>query len=233
MPDALLHLGAMAVLVGIVYLNLDKVSSIRNAFVTDLRSLKEEIGSRFMRADVEISHINSKGKVVINSVYKNRHTHFLLCVGKLDQRFQYGKYYRFWYSFHRSFHAPCLSLIRDGWHNLPVGILTVISAFLFFNEVACSVFLTKFSLFHHQILPLGVPGWIYYWVYLPTVLLSVLFAYASHRLDGLRATCMDYMSEMDENKNYEDDLANRKRRDEIQSFELAVREQKGTESSDS
>jgi hypothetical protein len=57
MDDGLLHLGSMAVLVGIVYLNLDKLSAHSNLFTTELKRICIDVALQVVRKDAPVDKL--------------------------------------------------------------------------------------------------------------------------------------------------------------------------------
>jgi len=217
MPDGLFHLGSLAVLVGLVYLNLEKISSNRNDLIIDLKQLRDEIRERIIRVDIPVTYIDKKtGKKKINLIYDNRHMHFLLCIAKMKERKEYGLPIRSWYFAYRNVRAFGLPFIVDGWHTIPAGILTLMSACAFLAEVGMQVFKNSLSWLNI------FPAWLFFTLYAGTSIFMVLCAFMSHRLDGLRVLCERFLDEWDAEKEHMDELSLTTTRTEVEKFIQSV-----------
>jgi hypothetical protein len=195
----------MAIIVGLVCLDLDKVRPVRqHSKPSDWESLRLTVRRRLTKLGLQFWSDES-GKVIIHRTFRNERTHFLLKFCEIPDHQQYSLWRRFVYWFawqYRMLQLPAIA-------NWIVGSLLVISSFIYLDDIAIAVSASECPIDKKctwGVLPLGgsVPNLIQFGIFGATIALAVFFALMSHWIDDLSETCNKYLVELDERKRRAD-----------------------------
>jgi hypothetical protein len=189
MTDGMLHLGSMAVLVGAVFLGLDKVSAVASDLSERLDELKPYVKGGLKSLERPHKKIIDGGEAVLDPVYDTFGAYFLLWFAEYDTAL-YGAWKKCGHFFHRRMRAPFIRGFRRGWHRIPVGLLTALSIFAFLYCIYVEMIDVPPVLFG---LPIKPEMQMFFWLFTITILWTFITAYISHRLYTLRRVCTKYL----------------------------------------
>jgi hypothetical protein len=214
MAEGLLHLGAMAVLTGIVYLNLDKASPKPEDVATTVETLRERVRIWSKEYDPEYSYKPDNGKKMRPSrSYDSGTGYFLLSFAKNPACKHFPRYQRWAFGSFNFFCHPASSMIGDGYHAILIGLLTALSAICFFCQIGGHIFEIHYYLIDDQAL---------FIIYTVTVILTLCFARLSRRISSLEAHLEIKMSDLTREKKHEDEKVRGGMRDDASASSTSI-----------
>lgn len=124
--DGLLHLGAMAVLLGVGFLGLDKIAEIRPKLQSQLLEIRQIVLRRLTKADARLDYNLAQG----TAAHKTKNSCFLLYLAE-KARPERPLYNRLGHYGTRFLRAPFLNSFVTGRYNTLVFCITALSMFAF------------------------------------------------------------------------------------------------------
>jgi hypothetical protein len=205
MPDGLMHLGAMAVLVGAAYLNLDKISSTANALLKRMRRLGHKVREAISALE-GTPVVAYQGSERIHPIFNTEHVYFLLYIANVQTQtddqpgcfaHELSLYSPDMREKHRALSnkiARGLNYFSSGRHRRPINFLTILSIIGFF--------LLAWPLdggWHKSFVEMPIVEVILYLIFCVTILWAFVSVYMAHGLDDLDIKCAQYLSVLGEN----------------------------------
>ncbi|HEX2592789.1 MAG TPA: hypothetical protein VHL34_14905 [Rhizomicrobium sp.] len=132
--EALLHLGAMAVLLGIGYLGLDRLHSGERPLERADTTHREQVTAWFLSVDIPIRAVNGVKEAMLNQFLSTRHVYVLLFICKIRVIPKPGVKLPVYFIFRQGY-VPGLNYFRMGHHFVVMSILAMASSLAFISLV--------------------------------------------------------------------------------------------------
>ena len=192
-------MGGIAVLAGIVYLNLEKVGQSEGTdgeFRAKLNQLPESIRSALSSIDIDVTY-HYRGQQRIIPRHNTRDVYFLRSIAGMN-RSMYSRWRRaIWYP-HVKFHAFGFWYIKSGHDSKPIGYLTFLSLIAYL--AAC--FPGNLTV---VLLENSITATFLYFLFALTVIVPLSCTFLSRRLRKLHETCEGYLDALIQDKEHDRD----------------------------
>lgn len=179
--EGLLHLAGIVVVTTTAYIGIDRVRHEADDFQKLLQQVRERVRAMLLRLDVK-----HNGKLTLKNIFDRSSVHILCHVAK--EPIELGAGRRIIHALHRQKYVPILGYFRKRTDRIIVGVLAVISLFIFLVLTATAMLSAKHEYLVHF-------TW-FSFVFLSTAMIWIFATVAcSYRLRHLDSTCRKFEGE--------------------------------------